>query len=94
MDLYLSLIHISKLNTEISDRKTADQELESKINAEAAARTAQDEVLHQQIVKETSCLLYTSFLSSGNTVFDMADIKAIEDCLSDYPVLKYRFKGT
>ena len=31
-----------------------DQELESKINAEAAARTAQDEVLHQQIVKETS----------------------------------------
>ncbi len=34
--------------------KTADQELESKINAEAAARTAQDEVLHQQIVKETS----------------------------------------
>ena len=25
------------------------------------------------------------FLSSGNTVFDLADIKAIEDCLSDYP---------
>ena len=33
------------------------------------------------------------FLSSGNTVFDLADIKAIEDCLSDYPVIKKRFNG-
>lgn len=33
------------------------------------------------------------FLSSGNTVFDLADIKAIEDCLSDYPVIKVRFNG-
>lgn len=33
------------------------------------------------------------FLSSGNTVFDLADIKAIEDCLSDYPVIKIRFNG-
>lgn len=33
------------------------------------------------------------FLSSGNTVFDLADIKAIEDCLSDYPIIKVRFNG-
>ena len=33
------------------------------------------------------------FLSSGNTVFDLADIKAIEDCLSDYPIIKTRFNG-
>lgn len=33
------------------------------------------------------------FLSSGNTVFDLADIKAIEDCLSDYPVIKTRYNG-
>lgn len=33
------------------------------------------------------------FLSSGNTVFDLADIKAIEDCLSDFPVIKTRFNG-
>lgn len=33
------------------------------------------------------------FLSSGNTVFDMVDIKAIEDCLSDYPAILQRFNG-
>lgn len=33
------------------------------------------------------------FLSSGNTVFDMADIKAIEDCISDYPIIKRRYNG-
>lgn len=33
------------------------------------------------------------FLGSGNTVFDLGDIKAIEDCLSDYPVIKKRFNG-
>lgn len=33
------------------------------------------------------------FLSSGNTVFDLADIKAIEECLFDYPVLVSRLKG-
>lgn len=41
--------------------------------------------------KRTAQEIDGDFLSSGNTVFDMADIKAIEDCLSDYPVLKYRF---
>lgn len=33
------------------------------------------------------------FLGSGNTVFDLGDIKAIEDCLSDYPVIKKKFNG-
>ena len=33
------------------------------------------------------------FLGSGNTVFDLADIKAIEDCLDDYPVIEKRFNG-
>lgn len=33
------------------------------------------------------------FLSSGNTVFDLADIKAIEYSLFDYPILKRRLKG-
>lgn len=33
------------------------------------------------------------FLSSGNTVFDLADIKAIEECLFDYPVINTRLKG-
>ena len=33
------------------------------------------------------------FLSSGNTVFDLADIKAIEEDLMDYPILKERLKG-
>ena len=33
------------------------------------------------------------FLSSGNTVFDLTDIKAIEDTLSEYPVIETRFNG-
>lgn len=33
------------------------------------------------------------FLSSGNTVFDLADIKSIEECLSDYSVISQRLKG-
>ena len=33
------------------------------------------------------------FLSSGNTVFDLTDIKAIEDSLWDYPVISKRLKG-
>ena len=33
------------------------------------------------------------FLSSGNTVFDLVDIKAIEECLSDYPIINTRLKG-
>lgn len=33
------------------------------------------------------------FLSSGNTVFDLVDIKSIEECLLDYPVLVSRLKG-
>lgn len=43
--------------------------------------------------KRTAQEIDGDFLSSGNTVFDMADIKAIEDCLSDYPVIKKRFNG-
>lgn len=33
------------------------------------------------------------FLSSGNTVFDLMDIKAIEYQLSDYPIIRRRLKG-
>lgn len=33
------------------------------------------------------------FLSSGNTVFDLSDIKAFEDCLPEYPAIKKRFNG-
>jgi hypothetical protein len=33
------------------------------------------------------------FLSSGNTVFDLVDIKSIEECLLDYPVLVSWLKG-
>ena len=33
------------------------------------------------------------FLGSGNTVFDLTDIKAIEDCLSDYPAIVKRMNG-
>lgn len=43
--------------------------------------------------KRTAQEIDGDFLSSGNTVFDLSDIKAIEDTLSDYPVLKSRFNG-
>lgn len=43
--------------------------------------------------KRTAQEIDGDFLSSGNTVFDLADIKAIEDCLNDYPVIKKRFNG-
>lgn len=43
--------------------------------------------------KRTAQEIDGDFLSSGNTVFDLADIKAIEDCLSDYPIIKKRFNG-
>ena len=33
------------------------------------------------------------FLGSGNSVFDLADIKAIEDCLPDYLPIKKRYNG-
>lgn len=33
------------------------------------------------------------FLSSGSTVFDLTDIKAIEDTLLEYPVIETRFNG-
>lgn len=43
--------------------------------------------------KRTAQEIDGDFLSSGNTVFDLVDIKAIEDCLSDYPTIKTRFNG-
>ena len=33
------------------------------------------------------------FLGSGNTVFDLLDIRDIENCLSDYPPIKKRYNG-
>ena len=43
--------------------------------------------------KRTAQEIDGDFLTSGNSVFDLRDIKAIEDCLSDYPVIKTRFNG-
>lgn len=43
--------------------------------------------------KRTAQEIDGDFLASGNTVFDMADIKAIEECLDEYPVIKTLLKG-
>lgn len=43
--------------------------------------------------KRTAQEIDGDFLGSGNSVFDLVDIKAIEDCLPDYPPLKRRFNG-
>ena len=43
--------------------------------------------------KRTAQEIDGDFLSSGNTVFEMTDIKAIEQMLSEYPSLKTRFNG-
>lgn len=43
--------------------------------------------------KRTAQEIDGDFLSSGNTVFDLLDIKAIEDCLSEYPIIKRRYNG-
>lgn len=43
--------------------------------------------------KRTAQEIDGDFLSSGNTVFSPADIKAIEDCLSDYPTINTRLGG-
>jgi hypothetical protein len=43
--------------------------------------------------KRTAQEIDGDFLSSGNTVFDLVDIKAIEECLSDYPIINTRLKG-
>lgn len=43
--------------------------------------------------KRTAQEIDGDFLSSGSSVFDLTDIKAIEDCLTEYPVIKKRFNG-
>ena len=43
--------------------------------------------------KRTAQEIDGDFLGSGNSVFDLTDIKAIEDCLSDYPAIKKRYNG-
>lgn len=43
--------------------------------------------------KRTAQEIDGDFLGSGNSVFDLADIKAIEDCLTDYPPIKKRYNG-
>jgi hypothetical protein len=43
--------------------------------------------------KRTAQEIDGDFLSSGNTVFELTDIKAIEDCLSDYPIIRKRLNG-
>ena len=43
--------------------------------------------------KRTAQEIDGDFLSSGNTVFDLTDIKAIEDTLYEYPVIKSKLSG-
>lgn len=43
--------------------------------------------------KRTAQEIDGDFLSSGNTVFDLTDIKAIEETLSEYPAIKTRLSG-
>lgn len=43
--------------------------------------------------KRTAQEIDGDFLSSGNTVFDLSDIKAIEDTLPDYQPIKKRMNG-
>lgn len=43
--------------------------------------------------KRTAQEIDGDFLSSGSTVFDLTDIKAIEDTLSEYPVISTRYQG-
>ena len=43
--------------------------------------------------KRTAQEIDGDFLSSGNTVFDLVDIKSIEDCITDYPIIKRRYNG-
>ena len=43
--------------------------------------------------KRTAQEIDGDFLSSGNSVFDLVDIKAIEDNLSEYPPITTRFNG-
>lgn len=44
--------------------------------------------------KRTAQEIDGDFLSSGDTVFDLYDIKAIEDDLLDHPVIEKRFNGS
>lgn len=43
--------------------------------------------------KRTAQEIDGDFLSSGSTVFDLTDIKAIEDTLSEYPVIETKYGG-
>ena len=43
--------------------------------------------------KRTAQEIDGDFLSSGNTVFDLADIKSIEEMLTEYPPIKMRLGG-
>ena len=43
--------------------------------------------------KRTAQEIDGDFLSSGHSVFDLMDIKAIEDCLSEFPIIKRRYNG-
>lgn len=52
-----------------------------------------DEMASNLGPKRTAQEIDGDFLSSGNTVFDLLDIKAIEECLSDYPPISTRLNG-
>lgn len=43
--------------------------------------------------KRTAQEIDGDFLSSGSTVFDLTDIKAIEDTFSEYPLLSLKYNG-
>lgn len=52
-----------------------------------------DEMSNALGTKRTAQEIDGDFLSSGNNVFDLSDIKAIEESLVDYPVIKSRLNG-
>lgn len=56
-------------------------------------QTWYDEMAAALGTKRTAQEIDGDFLSSGNSVFDLTDIKAIEDSLSEYPAIKTRFNG-
>ena len=56
-------------------------------------QTWYDEMAAALGTKRTAQEIDGDFLSSGNSVFDLTDIKAIEDSLSEYPAIRTRFNG-
>jgi hypothetical protein len=52
-----------------------------------------DEMRASLGVRRTAQEIDGDFLTSGNSVFDLVQIKAMEDMLSEYPLVEHRFNG-